>query len=145
MIKKIEALLEETRRLYEAMYRFDTAAARKLGIHISDLRCVNALESGPLSPGEIGQRLSLTSGSVSSMLDRLQARGYVRRTSNPKDQRRVAVELEPKFFSEANAVYGVLGKALGSQFTDASSDDVELAVDHLGALRRGFDHAVNRN
>jgi hypothetical protein len=48
MVKPVESLLLETRALYEAIYRFDAIAAAELGIHLSDLRCVNALEKGPL-------------------------------------------------------------------------------------------------
>lgn len=61
---RAQAILTATRRLCEAMCRFDARAAAALGLHVTDLRCVNALKDGPLTAGDIGARLALSSGSV---------------------------------------------------------------------------------
>jgi DNA-binding MarR family transcriptional regulator len=49
----------------------------------------------PLEPGVIGERLIITSGSVTSLLDTLERRGLVRRLPHPDDRRKLLVEITP--------------------------------------------------
>jgi len=37
-----------TRRLYEAMARFDQAAANAMGVNLTDLHCIDLLKEGAL-------------------------------------------------------------------------------------------------
>lgn len=47
----------------------------------------------PLEPGVIAERLIVTSGSVTSLLDTLEKRGLVRRLPHPDDRRKLLVEI----------------------------------------------------
>ena len=60
---------------------FHQAVADRVGLHVTDLRCLNVLaQAGPLTAGELGQRLGLgTTGAVTRMVDRLERASYVRR------------------------------------------------------------------
>src|SRR5262245_57584956 len=49
-----------------------------------------------LTPGELGVRLSLTSGSVTALIDRLERLGWAERTPHPDDRRKVLVRSTPK-------------------------------------------------
>ena len=137
-----QQILSATRRLYEAMYRFDARAAAQLGLHVTDLRCVNALEDGPLTAGEIGARLALTSGSVTALIDRLVRAGFAERIADPGDRRRAAVALTPKFRAEADRIYTRLGRAIGAEFDGVDArerDAARRAIDRLGS---GFSTAL---
>lgn len=48
---------------------------------------------GPLEPSVIAERLLITSGSMTSMLDTLERRGLVRRVSHPNDRRKLLVNI----------------------------------------------------
>jgi DNA-binding MarR family transcriptional regulator len=145
MVKESLALLSQTRKLYEAMYRFDARAAAELGLHVTDLRCVNALEAGPLSAGEIGERLVLTSGSVTALVDRLISRGYAARTADPRDARRTRVALTPEFYLRAERVYARLGMTIEQAFRDTRPATREQAVPVLECLAFGFEAAAGRS
>jgi DNA-binding MarR family transcriptional regulator len=138
MVKPIESLLLETRRLYEAMYRFDVAAAAALGIHLSDLHCVNALEHGPLKAGEIGERLGLTSGSVTALIGRLEKAGFVSKTKSVADGRQVIVALQPSFYGQADAIYRKLGGSLSTQFAGLSPAEIEQSIVAIQRLTAAF-------
>ena len=45
--------------------------------------------------GEVGARMHITSGSVTSLLDNLERKGYVVRSSDRDDRRRVLVDITP--------------------------------------------------
>ena len=48
---------------------------------------------GPLTPSQIGERLIVSSATMTSLLDTLEQRGWVRRTPNPEDRRSLLIEI----------------------------------------------------
>jgi DNA-binding MarR family transcriptional regulator len=142
MVKPVESLLLETRALYEAIYRFDAIAAAELGIHLSDLRCVNALEKGPLGAGAIGERLGLTSGSVTALIGRLEKAGFVVKTRSVDDARQIEVQLQPSFYQKADAIYARLGQSLSRQFDGLNRAEIEQTIAVISRLTAGFNQAV---
>ena len=142
MVNQIESLLLETRCLYESMYRFDEAAASELDIHLSDLRCVKALEKGSLTAGEIGERLGLTSGSVTALVNRLEKAGFVVKNRSKEDGRQVEVHLNSNFYKQAKTIYTRLGESVSSQFQELSSEEIKQAIAVISRLTEGFDQAM---
>src|ERR1700724_1363229 len=53
------------------------------------------LHKGPQSVGEIGRRVDLTSGSITTAIDRLEKRGLVARAAHASDRRARVVHLTP--------------------------------------------------
>lgn len=143
MVKINEALLE-VRSLYEAMYRFDSLAAEQLGLHVTDLRCANALEASPLSAGEIGSRLALSSGSVTALVNRLVRAGFVERIRDPNDARRSLVALTPMFKKRAYKVYSELGIAISESYTHYGDTDLRVIVDAIANLSASFENAAQK-
>ncbi|MEM1023779.1 MAG: MarR family transcriptional regulator [Myxococcota bacterium] len=99
------ALVSACRRLYSAIDRLDQAAAVKVGVNRSDLRALNELEHGPVRAGHLAEALGLTTGSISSLLDRLENLGLVTRGPDPSDRRAVLVSPTRKLFSELAPLY----------------------------------------
>jgi DNA-binding MarR family transcriptional regulator len=76
--------------------RLRSALARATGLTPNDLDALEYLEAnGPQTQRELGDRLLLTSGGVTVLVDRLEAGRWVRRTKHPTDRRAVLVELAP--------------------------------------------------
>ncbi|GAA3232407.1 MarR family transcriptional regulator [Actinocorallia longicatena] len=71
-----------------------SAAAAKVGLNATDTQCIDLLTmAGPLTPGQLAQAMSLTSGgAITALIDRLERAGFVRRVPDPSDRRRVLVE-----------------------------------------------------
>jgi DNA-binding MarR family transcriptional regulator len=49
----------------------------------------------PLEPSVIAERLLITTGSVTSLLDNLEKRGLIRRLSHPQDRRKLLIDITP--------------------------------------------------
>lgn len=107
----------------------------------SDLHCVNALEEGPLSPGEIGARLALSSGAVTALINRLVKAGFAHKTADRADGRRFEVRLTSKFRSRAARIYSRLGAAVESEFALATPTEKKLACSVITRLADGFSAA----
>src|SRR5690242_14179462 len=106
---------------------FHQAVADRLGLHVSDLRCLNILlEAGPVPAGEIGERTGLTTGAVTRMVDRLERAGYVRRQSDPADRRRVLVSPVPERMATIGPMYAGMATAWAAAMNDY--DDEQLGL-----------------
>ncbi len=103
---------------------FDALAAETLGLSLTDLRCLDLVQSnGGMTAGELATASGLTTGAVTAVIDRLERAGFVRRLRDDKDRRKVNVEVTPRHYDEAGKVWGPLmgdwEKTLAARFTAA--------------------------
>jgi DNA-binding MarR family transcriptional regulator len=92
---QLQMELYAANRAYQrAVDRMDEAATSYLGINRSDGRCLDVLEErGPITAGELAAATGLSPGAITSLVDRLEDQGFVRRVADPDDRRRVRIEL----------------------------------------------------
>jgi len=71
--------------------------ARRHGLSHAALNALAVIEGhgGPIPVGEVGARMHITSGTVTSVLDTLERNGLVRRLADAGDRRRVLVDITP--------------------------------------------------
>jgi DNA-binding MarR family transcriptional regulator len=131
-------LLEAVRRLYAAIERFDSAAARALKLDRTALRAVNAMERGIVSPGQLGAELGLSSGSVTALLDRLERADHVHRTLSKDDGRRRDAQLTDHTRHAADALYRRLGASIHEAFLSANDETLATLVTNLITLADAF-------
>ena len=100
-------LIEEVRRSQNATDRFDQAVADALGLNRTDMRCLDVLQrEGRVSAGRLAEATGLTTGAMTTALDRLERAGYARRVRDAADRRRVLVEMTPQALDGADRFYG---------------------------------------
>ena len=74
----------ETRRMGSMATLHNHAVADAVGLHQTDQECIDLLDwTGPITAGEIGRHLGLTSGAVTGLVNRLEAGGWVRARARP--------------------------------------------------------------
>jgi len=77
-----------------AMETVDRRSIDNLGLGLSDFAVLEMLlHKGPQPVNTIGAKVLLTSGSITAAVDRLEARGLVRRANDPQDRRARIVHL----------------------------------------------------
>lgn len=118
--------------------------ADKVGLSPSDLECLGFLEhDGPTAAGRLGELTGLTSGAVTRMIDRLEARRFVRRRPDPDDRRRVVVELVPGRSKELEPFYGPMGHGSDEWLAQYSDKELALFVGLFGCMFEwGRQHTV---
>jgi DNA-binding MarR family transcriptional regulator len=131
----IEELVSEFREAGNQDSAFDNLAAERLGVNRTDLHCLNTIENaGGLTAGELAAATGLTTGAVTGVVDRLERAGYARRVPDPKDRRRVKLEVTPKFYARARRIWGPMRAAwestLSKRFT---AEELEHAIEFLRA------------
>jgi DNA-binding MarR family transcriptional regulator len=126
MPRKRQALIAAVGSATQAYQRatdgFDDAVGRRLQLNPTDLRCLDWLTERAMSAGELGAATGLSSAATTTLLDRLERKGYVRRTRDSADRRKVLVELTPEGRARVGELYGPLareGSRLLARFSDA--------------------------
>src|SRR3954470_23500278 len=75
--------------------RLRAALCQRAGITESELDALEYLEAdGPLTQRQLGERLLLSSGGITVLVDRLERGGWVKRKPHPTDRRAVLLELD---------------------------------------------------
>jgi DNA-binding MarR family transcriptional regulator len=104
--KIYDELIAEVRRSQSATDRFDQAVADAYGLNRTDMRCLDYLDLlGPMTAGRLAETTGLTTGAMTTALDRLEKAGYARRVRDENDRRRVLVELTPAMREQGPNVY----------------------------------------
>ena len=134
-------LVAACRRLHAAIDQLDEAAARAIDVSRNDLRCINLLETGPKAPSDLAQALGLTRGSVTTLLDRLEDRGFVERIAHPTDRRALLVKLRPKVFKELAGVYRPFGVSLVELANDYGEDVATVLGQQLADIAERCEQA----
>jgi DNA-binding MarR family transcriptional regulator len=114
----------------------DRETARILGVNRTDMRCLELLLGADgLSPRALGERLGLTTGSVTAMLDRLERLGFLVRTPHGEDRRKTIVRMTDAGAARCYELVAPLiadGKqALAARF---DADQIEIAMRFLDTL-----------
>jgi MarR family transcriptional regulator, organic hydroperoxide resistance regulator len=128
----IAAFDREARRMGSMATLHNHAVAEYAGLHPTDQECIDLLDwTGPLTAGEIGAHLGLTSGAITGLLDRLEAGGWVRRERDPGDRRRVIVHLSNERGPDLWLVYQPLAEAIEAYRDGLDPRDLRVVVDFL--------------
>jgi len=131
-----DQLIDEVRRSQNATDRFDQAVADALGVHRTDMRCIDLLErEGPLPAGRLAERMGLTSGAMTAALDRLEAAGYAQRHPDPGDRRRVLVELTPSVLERGHSFYSAHVRRSEEVYGRYDTRQLELLLEFVRAGR----------
>lgn len=123
----IEEMLWSLRKLTRQSLMFNAAAAEYLGLNVTDGECIDYLmESGPTTAGNLAKLTGLTNGAITSVIDRLEKAGYVRRTTNPADRRVVLVTLVPEKLKVSSEFYGTHVQKLIELLQNYSEDELKF-------------------
>lgn len=133
----IPQVVAASRDVYAAIDEVDSMIATKLGVHRSDLRCLNLLEHGPRRPSDIGSALGLTSGAVTALIDRLESAGFAQRARGVGDRRSVQVELPPEAFARVGRLYGAIARALSESFVGLTKAEIDATTQGLSLFAAG--------
>ena len=108
------------------------AVADYIGVHQTDQECIDLLDwTGPITAGEVGGYLGLSSGAVTGLIDRLEAGGWVQRERDPDDRRRVIVRLVDTRGEELWPLYQPLAEAIDAYRDLLDSRDLRVVVEFL--------------
>ena len=115
---------------------FAKVAADHLGISHSDMECIDIIAlKGRITAGELAAASGLTTGAVTGVIDRLEAKGYARRERDPDDRRKVYVSILPRTLAASETHYGPFGAAMNALAERYSDAELALFIDYFSRSR----------
>lgn len=125
---QIQQELHQAQRLqgaYSAVHASHIAAS--VGINAIDLECLDLLQiHGPLPTGQLAAKAGLRTATMTSILDRLEKAGFVRRDRSGADRRVVIVHIEARAAQEVGPLFSHIATHM-AKVEEQFSDD-ELAI-----------------
>lgn len=113
---------------------FHQAAAAKYGLGITDMKTLSALQQeGPMTAGQLAKRLSLTTGAVTNVIDRLQRKDFVKRLPDAEDRRKVIITVNHEKLATGENIYLSMGEAFEQLYATYSTEQLEFLVQYFQA------------
>jgi DNA-binding MarR family transcriptional regulator len=96
-----ESILQQAVRLRRRL--MEPLEARQL--LMTDYQALTLCAEHATSPTEVAQRLGVTAAGATEVIDRLEAKGFLRRLAHPTDRRSTRVEITPTGRAEQRAAH----------------------------------------
>ena len=137
--KTVEAVVRALRKVNWQGSILGQTVAIRLGLSESDIEALELLvDTGAETAGRLAELMGLTTGAVTRMVDRLEQAGYVRRTTDPADRRRVVVQPVPERLGEIEPLLEGVGAITARELEGYTPEQRELIS---GFLQRVTDAA----
>jgi MarR family 2-MHQ and catechol resistance regulon transcriptional repressor len=112
-----------------------TQSIESLDVCLSDFGVMELLlHKGPQPVNEIGRRIALTSGAITTAVDRLEARGLVTREAHESDRRTRIVRLTARGKEQAGSVFAGHKAVMDSAASGLSKTERAMLIELLRKL-----------
>lgn len=139
----IEALMQSGREMSRASLLFRHCVAEAIGLHVTDAECIDyLLEAGSATAGQLATLTGLTTGSVTTMIDRLENAGFVRREADATDRRKVIVKPIMEQIAQFAPFYDNLIKEVNQIFSQYTDEELGLLVKHNNDLIALYENQI---
>jgi DNA-binding MarR family transcriptional regulator len=126
--ESVTQVAELLARLIGEAILFNESVAAALGVSAVDLQTFGVIgrHQGAITPTEVSEQTGLPPSTVTRVLDRLEQRGFITRSSVPSDRRKIAVEVVESKAAEVAQHYA--GKIAQIQRVNARRTPAEVAA-----------------
>jgi MarR family 2-MHQ and catechol resistance regulon transcriptional repressor len=122
---------------YDAVRSYAFRDIVSLGLGLSDFAILEVLlNKGPCPVNEIGSRVGLTSGSMTSAIDRLEKKALVERRTDTGDRRARVVHLTPEGRKLISCAFGAHARTMDELGDNLSEHERATAIRILKKLGR---------
>jgi DNA-binding MarR family transcriptional regulator len=113
--------------VYTALYH--AALAEQLGLNVTDLNALDLiLELESITAGQLAELMGVSSGGITTVIDRLERAGFVEREKNPHDRRMVMIHPIEERCAQIEQFLSSISRELTA--VSAAYDHSELAAIH---------------
>ena len=131
--------LNELVRCYQAFEAYSTAHIRTLDLTAPQFDIIATLGNTPgMTPKELGEQTLITKGTLTGIVDRLEAKDLVRRTAHSRDGRSQIVQLTESGSALFETIFPEHMAHLHKAFAGFAKQDLKKIEASLARLRKAF-------
>lgn len=109
---------------------------RAWGLNAHEMQAISTLwEFGRMTMTDLGRRIPLSRAAVTTLTDRLERLGYVRRVPDPTDRRRILLEVTDRVEHEFARIHGHWNERVEGYVRELDPQAWSTVVDVLADLR----------
>ena len=109
---------------------FHQITAAQNGLSITDSKTISILmQEGSMMAGDLAKRLSLTTGAVTNVIDRMEGAGFIRRVPDSNDRRKVIVEINRKKLKKLGKPYESVSTAFHKLVSNYTIKELKFLMD----------------
>lgn len=115
-----------------ALIMFHQQVAEKLGLNVTDYKVLGIITKEGITAGEIANKSGLSTGMVTTVVDRLEKKNFVYRDKHPSDRRKVIIKRnEEKSHAEIAPIFQSFGGEMEELFSNYNESEVKAIIDYL--------------
>lgn len=127
------------RRYLTAINLFHQAAADSAGLTSTSYQACNLLDlDGPLTSGELAQRMRMSTGATTRLVDRLIAAGVAERRPSPDDRRQVLIHSTGRLPDGLEATIDNVREPIGQALSRLTPEQLEGVEIYLTAAAEAY-------
>src|ERR1700759_1126607 len=120
-------LMLAVRKLTRTTLMHQHIIAGSMGLRVTDAECIDFLqEMGPSSAGDLAKATRLTTGAITSMIDRLEKAGLGKRSPDPNGRSKGIVSFLPQKHAPTKNRYGSLAGAVQKLFVGYTEQQLQF-------------------
>ena len=120
------------REYLDAVGLHGLAGAQAAGLNTTEWYALSQVGlAGSLTSGELASRTGMSTGATTRLIDRLERAGWVRRTSDPADRRKVVVEQAPDATTRIDAIVAPARDKITAILARYTPDQIDLLFDYF--------------
>ncbi|MEU4505995.1 MarR family transcriptional regulator [Streptomyces sp. NPDC024089] len=120
------------RQYLDAVGLHALAGAEAAGLQAGEWYALSEITlAGGMTSGELATRTGLTTGATTRLIDRLERAGYVHRTADPADRRRVVVEASADSLPDIDDVVGPARRRIAEVLDRYTPEQRALLFDYF--------------
>ncbi|MCU1438750.1 MAG: hypothetical protein JWP66_1837 [Naasia sp.] len=132
--------------LIRSVEKYRRRVAHRFGVSVTELRALAQLsEHDELTPRQLADRLDLTTGSVTALLDRLEEADLVRRTRHPSDRRSLQLQLTESGHRLMSASYRIYQQRLLFALRSLPEGSAQTVTAFMRMAAEGYDAEIDES
>lgn len=142
----IDAIADEGRKMSTQTVLLHAAIADRLGLNPSDHKCGELIlqQREPMTAGRLAELTGLSTGAITGVIDRLEKAGFVARSHDPSDRRRVVLRPTPERMPNVHRFFTPLRDAMVAMCERYTDAEIELLIDFMQHARGVTEAQVER-
>lgn len=143
--KLIDELMISGREESRLSVMFRQAIAQTEGINAVDMECLDFLwEKDSATAGELAKMTGLTTGAITSLIDRLEKAGFVKRERDVNDRRKIIVKLIAERIKEVQKLYFEFVTDVNKVLPKYTDKEIEAIVDWKRNIASIYEKQIKR-
>jgi DNA-binding MarR family transcriptional regulator len=121
------------RELSAVQIMFLEAVADKIGLNITDMRCLNFIHRSDktISAKDLVRITGLTTGAITGVIDRLEKSGFIRRGGDSADRRLVIITPVPEKRAEVEMLFNSINRRRHRMVSSMNDRELTIAKDFM--------------